>query len=985
MKKIQNKKNIEIIKMDSLNLNKKDFLSNKIYSDELYEKIVNYFNSEEINALYIGVIGNWGSGKSAVVDTAISELNKEINIFKYDAWKYENDGFRRNFIKSMLEQSNIKPESEIYQQINCCLYEDSSISTNSMIERIELSKQKDKKYNSLRYYIIAIIVLIVFIIYGFYVIQKYENLLGSLLTILGTIGFFNVLYSQTTYSKSRLFSPEQFYNEFRKILVNTKGNKNLIFIDNLDRCDRDNMLLTLKCMKSFYLDSNDNKMKKEKILFIIPFDIDSLKGAPQDKQYDIDKVFDDIIYLKNTTTTDRIDFINQLLNENQDINDIIPPNARDILAKSFVKTPREIIKMINNYVTEYEIICKKNSINFINNVNNQEYLMKYVILNRKYPDFINLAYSDMISFVNIENAPLMDEIINKEYGDECCEFLNMSKSIKPTNYYDFYFNQKQKKYSLPDKLEEAIQIQSYEVIRQSNLKKNIINYYKDSIYFDIDNKLWKISIGNKFLTFMNLSLEEYFNKDEVNDILTIWNKKIFNNKMFYDEVIVNKSSDYEQIILFLENNNINIYFAHKLFEFLRKGNVNMPLLDSSMNNKMVAKLLGSVDFDKFDNEELSFLNAEYCNIFSTISLPEDKQLFALPYINLTQYISENNLNAFISRLNEQDINIIISLFHSFEQKKIQISTSTREYIINYVNRCSANIKNYTYLEQIIKFIFEFNNNEYLRQLNIIFNCDEPDKVGFIPTFLDEYIKCDCLNDTFRGFIRKFKLNNNVDEIFKYISNYMPETKNNFIDEFVNYFNNSEISHLRRNYNKIAKFYKNGFVKQEIISCLKCKNLIEEFYFSNITSAMKKEIISETERILQDNNDKIQNLFIYESNPEKFIQFIGTINSINEIIMVMLKCKKSEFINNSCDRLIEIVNSNDIINSDDFDNLYNLFNSSILNKNQIRAISTNIIDKIEIDNLNRLKNSGFITNRKVLNMIEEKISEQEDVIESKKVL
>ena len=513
------------------------------------------------------------------------------------------------------------------------------------------------------------------------------------------------------------------------------------------------------------------------------------------------------------------------------------------------------------------------------------------------------------------------------------------------------------------------------------MKKNIINYYKDSIYFDIDNKLWKISIGNKFLTFVHLSLENYFNIEEVNNILMIWNKKVFNNDIFYNQVISNKINNHEQIILFLEKYNVNIYFAHKLFELLRKGNVNMLLLDSNENNRIIAKLLGSIDFDDLDNEEKDFLNAKYCNVFNTLSSDEDKQLFSLPYIKLIKYISENNLNSFINCLNDQDINIVISLLCSLENKRVQISDYTKECIINYVNRCSANIKNYIYLEQIIKFIFEFKNSDYIRQMNIIFNFDELDKTRFISIFIDEYIKSNCLNDTFKRFIRKFKLDNNIDEIFKYISNYTPESRNNFIDEFINYFNDVEVSHLERNINKIAKFYKNDFVRQDIIICLKNNKLLEKFYCSNITLAMKKEIISETEKILRDNNDRIQNLFIYESNPEKFSQFVDTINSINEIVSIILKCNKTESMTDAYNRLGEIVERNDIINNNDFNILYNLCDSNILNKNQIRAILINVVEKIEIDTLKKLKDSNFIT-KKILSIIDEKIKEHENVSESK---
>lgn len=254
-------KYIEPIKMEEINLNNKDYLQTKIYSDQLTEVLNNYYKSNSKEPLYIGLIGGWGSGKSTIVKTAISNIDN-IKLFEYDAWKYEDDGFRRTFIKKILDQSDISNLSSEYEEINSSLYEDYSISSNSIIERIKLSRIKEKKFNTWKDYLIAFIIIVIVVIAGFVIAENYNSILGMIFSLLGSIGFFNILYSETTYSKSRLFSPEQFYSTFKKILKKSKGKNNLIFIDNLDRCEGEHLILTLKCIRGFYVEKKKNLTKK---------------------------------------------------------------------------------------------------------------------------------------------------------------------------------------------------------------------------------------------------------------------------------------------------------------------------------------------------------------------------------------------------------------------------------------------------------------------------------------------------------------------------------------------------------------------------------------------------------------------------------------------------------------------------------------------------------------------------------------------------
>ena len=193
MEKENTKNDKYYIESSCINLNKKDYLENYIYSDELCNKIENYFNSSITHPLYIGIVGAWGSGKTSVVETALSKQDKKTKIYKYDAWKYEDDSFRRNFIQDILSQSGLKQDNKVYKKIIESLYEDYSINFNSIIERMKLSEKKDTKINK-KTIIILMIVAGVCFFGGIYEIFKNEFTLGNILTVLGAMGIFNIFY-----------------------------------------------------------------------------------------------------------------------------------------------------------------------------------------------------------------------------------------------------------------------------------------------------------------------------------------------------------------------------------------------------------------------------------------------------------------------------------------------------------------------------------------------------------------------------------------------------------------------------------------------------------------------------------------------------------------------------------------------------------------------------------------------------------------------
>lgn len=72
----------------------RDWLNTQRYVDALSSCID---DSKGEAPLCIGLFGQWGCGKSSVVQTYKS-THAETQVFIYDAWKYSGDSFRRTFL-----------------------------------------------------------------------------------------------------------------------------------------------------------------------------------------------------------------------------------------------------------------------------------------------------------------------------------------------------------------------------------------------------------------------------------------------------------------------------------------------------------------------------------------------------------------------------------------------------------------------------------------------------------------------------------------------------------------------------------------------------------------------------------------------------------------------------------------------------------------------------------------------------------------------
>lgn len=961
------------LKIENINLNEKDYLLNKIYSDELLEKINNYFKSDERNPFYIGIIGTWGSGKSTIVNTALSCLDKNVKKFIYDAWKYEDDSFRRTFISTLLNQSGINKLNPNYNEIKDNLYEDYSISSNSIAERIKLSELKDKKYSTLKGYIFVFIIIAAVILLGFMVLKEYNSILGMLFSLVGTIGLFNLLYSTITYSKSKLFSPEQFYSAFIEILKNSRYKKNIIFIDNLDRCDGQTLMITLKSIKGFYLDEEDiKKLHGEKIVFIIPLDINSLSKAYENDNYDYytDKIFDELIYLKPVTNTDKMDFINNILNEYTELQEYFPFSVRNIISISNINTPREIIRVINSYMNEYSIILKKNGLDFISREDNKEFLMKNVIINKKYPKLEELAYANIYEFTKILTNFEREVEINNAYGEGCANFLKITKDIKPSDYLEFYFNQKNKKYSIPQNVEQDILSGTFKLINEVD-KTQIINYFKESIYCDVQYHLWKINIKNKFNSLVQLYIKDFFSNNDVENILLKWNEFLLTNEDFYNKLIYNGEIKFENLLLFNRMNTNKKYMYKKIISGLIKNK--FQYREEDIFEKTA--ILFNEDYVEFDEqEEIEWLNNYILKIINKQLINEENYNKIIKTKSII-HISSDNIKKIINNIDNTEE--FVKVIDNITKHNYTYNSDIKNVIIQNVNSKCSNILEFEQVKKVLEFILNWKDYEiWIDKLNISFNFTEIECFVFIEFFIEKYIKANVVTNTFKYFISKFENTKNREIIFKIISNYKSENKDIFIEEFIKYIDDSSEEVIKKCIKKIIKFYFNNDIKMEIINIMKNKDLLKSFYESINDHNEKEDFIYKAINIIDNFDDVINNLFLYESSQSNFENIIAEQKEINNISKIILKCKKSFSIIRGVDKLCEIVLNKDNVTNGEFDIIYELLTSAKLNKNQVKKIIMFMVEKISQDNLIKIINNIEITDQKILKLLNDTV-ESED--------
>lgn len=240
----------------------------------------------------VGVFGRWGVGKSTIIGGLQEQLNGgEIAFVYFDAWRYEGDSLRRQFLIDAANQlkndghlaGSYSPESKLRE-----LHVDTQKLSESL--RFSWTRLRRAMVIGLVFALVAV-ALALFHVFDRVLSGNFgSQVLASVLAF--TIGTFAGLFSQTlvvsptTVTTRALQDPDRFAQKFAELLAALRRKRVVIAVDNLDRCAPDKAVELLSTIKT-YLEptvavdasprSSATKPVDKEVVFVVSVDDQALR------------------------------------------------------------------------------------------------------------------------------------------------------------------------------------------------------------------------------------------------------------------------------------------------------------------------------------------------------------------------------------------------------------------------------------------------------------------------------------------------------------------------------------------------------------------------------------------------------------------------------------------------------------------------------------------------------------------------------------
>ncbi len=406
---------------------------------------------ENTNSPYnIALIGKCGIGKSSIINLLLDKYknnNENYIVQKINAWKCENEPLNSIFAKELCANTNMK---NVKKSTNLKKVYDLIINDNE--DNLNKKKKKSKPIKSLfktifqiiLIFIIALLITIpLFALYKYmqnilldaeitqnFVKDMYASYFENIKTIIAfpIIISFAIMFLKQFSSKNTNFEINVNSNNYEnyktnindaiKEIVNYNENKKIItVIDDLDKLTTNNIVEALDIIKSF--DGLKN------CIFIVPFDekimkkaLDFKKVTKTDKNnkmlettYILDKLFQYKVYVPALLDSDVKQYAIDIVNENIPSfiaeyckMDIMENVIKKVLIHKGVTTPRQVKKIINNFVNNKILITKRIQNGKIEKdlLNNEEFdykLAKISVLQSDFSEFYNVLFKNF-NYIN---------------------------------------------------------------------------------------------------------------------------------------------------------------------------------------------------------------------------------------------------------------------------------------------------------------------------------------------------------------------------------------------------------------------------------------------------------------------------------------------------------------------------------------------------------------------------------------------------------
>jgi energy-coupling factor transporter ATP-binding protein EcfA2 len=426
-----------------------DLIGTNIYVNILRDIIVK--TSDNNTTETIAIVGQWGSGKSSIIKSLESVFNntgqeineKPVKFYFYNAWKYNNDSFRRTFLINCAEDEKSR------KQIENRLYQ-----TNT-----ETFYKMNLSYFARLIFTIAIVGFGSFVIWKFvneYVldIPSFSSHVGSDIIYPALITWIITAFLQPVIVERRIstikeFSPQDFSNQFNRI-VSSNEKFSIYVIDDIDRCTDKQVLEILETIHGFLKNQSPGTSgETNKVLSIVKrvhhavmnlckiIGFENQKAKPQQKSnyvflipIDTERIYSVLTKERGYTSDDNDEYFNKLFDVILRIDvpeksnlfnmiDGINKNnhfgysniAMSLISDCLVSTPREIKRHLNELNLLRSIIVSKKKAKFIKDeaLVDTNQIVKLYILKKRWP----MEYRLLLETSFFDNSVLRNYVDKK--------------------------------------------------------------------------------------------------------------------------------------------------------------------------------------------------------------------------------------------------------------------------------------------------------------------------------------------------------------------------------------------------------------------------------------------------------------------------------------------------------------------------------------------------------------------------------------------
>ena len=371
--------------MWSDNETSEDLLGFRVHADLLIDVI----NDKSILPITIGVFGDWGSGKSSILQIIKNEFEKDeykdsLCIY-FNGWTFEGyDDAKAALLNSILK------ELEDNEKLSVDIKNNIKEKAKKLWRSIDWMRgagmvMKNIAFPAVSAYFTGGFSLVPFLSQkaSEYGIDSKEKLIDKLQSDKGS-EFFKLLQKSEVETEAKTNPVADFRKDFEELLDGTKFDKLIVIIDDLDRCTPDRIIDNLEAVKLF--------LNVPKTAFLIGADPRIVRHAIEHK-YKTDKIS---------------------LNSDEKIkNDRI---ISDYLEK-LIQIPYNLPKLSDNEVETYLtlLLCKKS------------FPDKFSVILEKYQNHINEDRYSVFGFGNIDDV--LSEVDKKNFGDSIKILASSAKII----------------------------------------------------------------------------------------------------------------------------------------------------------------------------------------------------------------------------------------------------------------------------------------------------------------------------------------------------------------------------------------------------------------------------------------------------------------------------------------------------------------------------------------------------------------------------